>query len=202
MKMSAIAALLAAAIGTTSFVPAAFAQQSDDVTIETVHFRPDRMVRIERDSPGELLDLVCSDNGAERLEIAFVRLSHRLDITTTQQPLFDALKATALTAQTSFADTCTAARPAKDGTAAPDLVDRMKTRIAIDTARLEALNAVLPDFEAFYASLTDAQKALLMPEHEGRDGRMMRREFRDMGPGRDSRDMGPGRTERGPEPGR
>jgi hypothetical protein len=141
-----------------------------------------------------IIDLVCSPQGAEELEIGFVRLSHRLELTDAQQPLFDALKTSALTAQTSFADTCAAAMPDKSTDTAPDMIDRLKARIAIDTARLEALNAVLPDLEAFYDSLTDEQKANLLPDRGDRgEHRMMLREFRD---------MGPGRMERGPAPGR
>ena len=41
---------------------------------------------------GALLDLVCADNGAERTEIGFVRLSYRLELTPEQQTLFDDLK--------------------------------------------------------------------------------------------------------------
>ena len=51
-----------------------------------------------------ILGLVCSPQGAEALEIAFVRLSHRVELTTVQQPIFDALKSKALTTQTSLAN--------------------------------------------------------------------------------------------------
>ena len=36
--------------------------------------------------------LVCSDNGAEALEIALVRMAHRLDLTADQQTLFDTFR--------------------------------------------------------------------------------------------------------------
>lgn len=123
--------------------------------------------------PGGLFNLVCSDRGAERLEIGFVRLSHRLDLTDAQKPLFDALKATALTTQTSFADECKTAQPAKSATK-PDMLERLKSGIKRDEARLTAMNAVLPDLEAFYASLTDEQKASLTPRRDDRLGRGMR----------------------------
>lgn len=119
---------------------------------------------------GGLLSLVCSENGAERLEIAFVRLSHRLELTAEQQPLFDDLKATALTAQTGFADKCATIRPASDDaqTTRPDMVTALKTRLDVDTARLEAMKAVLPKLEALYAALTDAQKTAIQPRQHNR----------------------------------
>lgn len=133
---------------------------------------------------GGLLNLVCSENGAERLEIAFVRLSHRLDLTADQQPLFDDLKSTALTAQTEFSDTCATARPAKGGAEAPrpDMVTALKTRLELDTARLAAMNTVLPKLEALYAALTDAQKAALQPRQHDR-GTMQKHQGRPMQPG-------------------
>jgi hypothetical protein len=189
---TALAALLAAAISSTAIVPAALAQDGAKVTIEQTHFRPEgrMMMRMER-GPGAFLDLVCAPDGAEALEIALVRLDHRLELTDTQRPLFDTFKTSALTAQTSFADKCDAAAPAKDAATAPDLVDRLKARIAIDTARLEALNTVLPDFEALFDSLTDAQKSKLVPDRDDRRGFF--REFRDHAPGRYFRAPAPGR---------
>lgn len=140
---------------------------------------------------GGLLGLVCSENGAEALEIAFVRLSHRIDLTADQQPLFDTLKSKALTTQTSFADECKAAMPAAGSEPAPDLVEQLKARLKMEESRLAAMNAILPDLEAFYASLTDEQKAGLMPRM-GRNAPMGRND--DRGPGRtDNRLPAPGR---------
>ena len=65
-----------------------------------------------------------------------------------------------------------------------------EARLKLEEARVAALTAVLPDFEAFYASLTDQQKADLMPR--------MGRGDREDGPGRD----GMGRHMRLPAPGR
>ncbi|MEQ1770672.1 MAG: Spy/CpxP family protein refolding chaperone [Devosia sp.] len=197
MKTSstALAALLVAAIGSSAIVPLASAQETTPpapaatAEVQDAHFRPDRMMRMERGrGPGELLNLVCSPDGAEALEVALVRLSHRLELTDAQQPLFDALKSSALTAQTSFADSCATARPAEGSS--PDLIDGIKSRIAVDTVRLEAMNAVLPDLEKLFDSLTDAQRANLMPE---RFDRMQQRDNRDMGPGRYGRAPAPGR---------
>jgi hypothetical protein len=114
-----------------------------------------------------LLGLVCSPNGSERLEIGFVRLSHRINPTAEQAPLFDALKTSALSAQAKFAETCKSAMtPAQAGTP-PTIVDQLKSRLAIETARVAALNDVLPKLDTLYGSLTDAQKAAIQPHRPG-----------------------------------
>jgi hypothetical protein len=114
---------------------------------------------------GGMLALVCSDNGADRLEHMLLSVAQRTDLTAEQQPLYDTLKSTALAAQADFAAACTAARPA-DGTdvSSVDLADRLKARLEIDKARVAAMEGVVPAFEAFYDSLTDAQKQALAPE--------------------------------------
>lgn len=154
---------------------------------------------------GNFLAFVCSDRGAEALEISLVRLSHRLDLTAEQQPLFDTFRGNVLTTQTSFADSCAAALPERSADAAPDLLARLKAGVALQEAQLAAMNAVLPDFEALYASLTDAQKASLMPRHgarqhfEHRGDRTERGDRPDRaGPGRQA----PDRSSRAPAPGR
>lgn len=138
--------------------------------------------------PGGLMGIFAFERGAEALEIAFVRLSHDITLTDAQKPLFDDLKTTALTAQTEFADALKAARPAAPSatatadatTAKPDIATMLKTRIAIETAHTKALSAVLPKLEAFTASLTDEQKAELLPQRPDgaamnqRDGGMHR----------------------------
>ncbi len=117
---------------------------------------------------GGLLGLVCSPEGADRLEHMLLTISQRTDLTTEQQPLFDTLKTAALTAQTDFADACAAALPDRGAEAArPDLADRLKTRLDIEKAHVEAMAAVVPAFEAFYGSLTDAQKQQLEPRRDG-----------------------------------
>jgi hypothetical protein len=118
--------------------------------------------------PMGLLALACSPKGTEALDVALLRLSYKLNLTADQKPLFDTFREKALTTQTSFSDTCKTDRPTAAATAdaRPDFLTRLKTRLAIDQARLTALNDVLPSFEALYTSLTDAQKAALMP-HPG-----------------------------------
>ncbi len=196
MKHSiALAALVASTMGFATILPAA-AQDQPSVVAAKADRQFHRFGNRD-DGPGRnagILGLVCSDRGAEALEIAFVRLSHRLDLAGEQQPLFDALRTKALTTQTSFADDCKAALPDRSAGTRPDLLDRLKSTLAIEEARLTALNAVLPEFEAFYGSLTDAQKDDLLP----RGGMRMHDRGDRGGPDRNA----PGRTMRLPAPGR
>ncbi len=203
MKHSIVlAALIATSLGGAALP--AVAQDAGPVAVKAdrqVH----RLMRNNGMGPGAgILGIVCSDRGAEALEIAFVRMSHRLELTAEQQPLFDTFKATALTTQTSFADECAAAKPDQAAAdTAPDILERLKSSLAVEQARLDAMTAVLPDFEAFYASLTDEQKAQLLPHR----GFMMRLDDRGGAdrdaPGRDApgRDA-PDRSTRAPAPGR
>jgi hypothetical protein len=119
--------------------------------------------------PGALLMLACSPKGAEALDVTLLRLSYRLDLTADQKPLFDTFREKALTTETSFADTCKANAPAssKASNVKPDFLDRLKSRLAIDQARVTALNDVLPSFEALYNTLSDTQKAALLPQDRG-----------------------------------
>lgn len=55
----------------------------------------------------------------------------------------------------------------------PDLIQGIEMRLAMDKARIEAMEKILPDLKALLASLTDAQKAKLFPF-----GRDMGPEFR------------------------
>jgi hypothetical protein len=191
LTSAAIVALTAAVIGAGGLATSAYAQQGPQGGPNQQQlqgpggpggnqFRPFNRGQMQDDRGGPrrmggLLDLVCSERGAERLEVAFVRLSHRIEITAEQQPLFDALKADALTAQTQFSDTCASVRPqVAEGQqpAAVNPVDRMQDRIAIEKAHTAALEAVLPSFEAFFNSLTDEQKAQLQPQRgPGGDGK-------------------------------
>lgn len=177
LTSAAIVAITAAVIGGAGLATSSYAQQGPQGGPQMQmpggpgqhqQFGPRGQMRDMRaERMGGLLDLVCSERGGEQLEVAFVRLSHRLDLTADQQPLFDTLKSTALTAQTAFADTCAAARPTAtaDQQATPrNPVEGMQARIAIEKAHTAALETVLPAFEAFYASLSDEQKAAFAPE--------------------------------------
>ncbi len=187
MKTSfAIAALVATTLGLGSVLPA-LAQDAPPAAAARQwqngpgHMMPGRGMGPGRMGPGRgmggiggapgmgpagLLLLACSDRGAEALEIALVHVSYRLHLSADQQKLFDTFRAKALTTETNFADTCKAARPAATGDARPDLLARLKAGLAVDQARLTALSDVLPDFEALYTSLSDTQKAALVPHHK------------------------------------
>jgi hypothetical protein len=169
MKLITSAAVIVAALGLGAMAPAAFAQDqaapqagpSEDQR-PRLHFRDGDHPGMPRGMRGGPLQLVCAEEGAERLEHMFIAISYRLGLTAEQTPLFDALKTAALTAQTSFADTCASLRPAAGETAGmSSLVERLQTRIAVDEARIAALSGLLPSLEVFYGSLTDEQKAKL-----------------------------------------
>lgn len=160
-----LATALAGTMAITAIAPVAYAQ---DGGIQLASERGERHDRMERrggprGGAGGLLLLTCSDNGAPQLELILNRVAERVDLTDEQQPLFDTLKTTALTAQTSFADNCVA--PAGEDN--PDMIDMLKLRQTNMAARMTAVEEVLPSLEVFYDSLTDTQKEQLRPE--GRD---------------------------------
>jgi len=169
MKTSiAVAAFVAGAIGLGAVLPVLAQDTPAPTPVAAKSDRgPGPMGKMDDRGPGRggLLMLGCAQDAAERLDVTFVRIQHRLDLTADQQKLFDTFRTKALTSQTSFADACKTAMPAVND-AKPDLLAQIKSGMSIDQARLTAMTAVLPDFEAFYASLTDAQKAKLLP-HQG-----------------------------------
>jgi hypothetical protein len=117
-----------------------------------------------RGERGGIAGLTCSTDGASQLETRLADLATQLKLTTEQQALFDAYKTAALSAQTTFADTCAKVQPVDAKPAArPDALTVLKDRHSRQTAGLDALNAVLPSFEALYNSLDDTQKAALLP---------------------------------------
>ena len=140
---------------------------------------------------GGMIMLACSPQGTEALDTALLHLSYRLQLTDAQKPLWDTFREKALTTETSFADQCKSDLPAKTADAKPDFLAMMKGRLAVDQARLTAMNAVLPDFEALYNSLTDQQKDALQPRWQRPDG--MGRMKRPDGVGRMPRPDAPGR---------
>jgi hypothetical protein len=166
-----VAALVVASIGLAALTPSAFAAGPQNGPQRDggreLHQRHEANGGGQR---GGILNLVCAPNGAERLEKALVSLSYKVTLTDAQKPLYDALKTSALTAQTTFADTCAAAMPAP--ATRPNMVERLQTRLKIDEARTAALTGVLPSLEAFFNSLSDEQKAALdiRGQHDGRGG--------------------------------
>jgi hypothetical protein len=189
LSKAAAAALVAGTLGLAAFTPAAFAQTqaqpqpqppaaaSDGTGQQNDTARPgERRQRGfsfhrqqgYRGAMGRgVMGLVCSQRGAERLDRMFGALSNRARLTDAQRPAFDELRSTALAAQTEFADACLEARDAiRAGGSRPDPVKGLQTRLAIDSARVEAMNQVLPKFEAFYNALTDEQKSALQPRRQ------------------------------------
>jgi hypothetical protein len=181
---TAIVALMTATIGLSAIAPV-FAQDAAPAQAQAqngpgIHFRQGNHADGEMGGPmggqrggGDLLNFA---RGAEGIEIALVRLSHRIELTSEQQALFDTLKTTALSAAADFAAATEGLRPAQTPPAAgetatataPDMSERLENRIAIETAHLAALEAVQPAATAFFDSLTDEQKAQLAPErHQG-----------------------------------
>lgn len=138
-------------------------------------------------------DLLGFDRGVEAVEIALVRLSHAIELTAEQQALFDTLKTDALAAAETFSTAVEGLRPTApaEGQAAevPDFSERLENRIAIETARLAALEAVQPAVTAFFDSLTDEQKAQLTPQRPDRGG--MPGEFGKGGPRHHQGQQGP-----------
>lgn len=112
--------------------------------------------------------------GGEGIEVALVRLSHRIDLTDEQQTLLDALKTSALAAAQDFATATDSLRPTPpaegEARAIPSISERLENRISLEKAQLAALEAVQPAVAAFFDSLTDAQKAQLMPQRGEHDG--------------------------------
>jgi len=192
LTTTAIAALLVGTVAAFSLVPA----QADDatpappaVTAPATPAAPETVAKADEPNlpgPGmrghrgfggwnrgenlraNILDIACGDRGAEMLEIGFIHVQYAVKPTAAQQPLFDALKTSALADQKTFADACKSAMDQKtgDATPKPSILDRLQTRVTIENAKVTALNDVLPKFKAFYDSLTDDQKAKLEP-HQG-----------------------------------
>jgi len=163
-RAAAIAAIVAS-VGLSAFTPVMAAGPRDSM-------RPHRMMDFRADGEGrfQFAQFTCAPKAADRMEHRFDKLADRLKLTAEQKPLYDTFMASALTAQTVFADTCAELRPERatraerpDRNERPDLLDRMETRLKLDEARLAAMNTVYPDFKAFYASLSAEQQADLFP---------------------------------------
>jgi hypothetical protein len=180
---TAIVALMTATIGLSAIAPT-FAQDAAPTQVQADN-GPGFHLRRDNQGPGQMGgqrggDFLNFARGGEAIEIALVRLSHRIELTAEQQALFDTLKTTALSAAADFATATEGLRPqggpaapveGETATAtAPDLSERLENRIAVETAHLAALEAVQPAATAFFDSLTDEQKAQLTPERHERNG--------------------------------
>lgn len=173
MKPISKAALVAfaASIGATSLAPA-FAQPfgRGQHVIQRI---PDGEARSFRPGPqgiggfgmhGGLSGMFLSGN-AESIDVAAVRLTHRLDLTKDQQTLLKDLRLVALDAQAEIATARQEFAPAADEAMSDtDLIARYAGLVAMTTARADALEAIQPAFEAFVSSLDDTQLESLVPQ--------------------------------------
>ncbi|AVF04659.1 MULTISPECIES: Spy/CpxP family protein refolding chaperone [Devosia] len=198
---TAIVALMTTAIGLGAIAPAAAqattapaapqSQPAEPLAGAERGFRNGPGMR-QGGGAGGLLNI---ERGAEAIEIAIVRLSHAIELTDEQTVLLEALKTDALAAAATFEAATDGLRPnppAEGETAErPDISERFNNRIAMETARLDALEAVQPAFTAFFDSLTDEQKADLVPQRGDRMAGMGKQHG---GPGQHGgqRPMGPG----------
>ncbi len=179
ISTTAIAALMTAALGLSAIAPA-MAQDAPgaptDQAVAEQGQKADRGFRPGAEGPrnGGGGDLLNFERGAEAVEVALVRLGHRLDLTDAQKALLETLKTDALAAAENLKTATDGLRPAPaaegETRATATLADRLENRITRDTARLEALKSVQPALTAFFDSLTDEQKADLMPQRGERSG--------------------------------
>ncbi len=181
---SAVVALMTASLGLVAVAPA-MAQQAPAQTQSVQkgngpdrgfrHDRGDQSGPGRRGGGGELGGILQFGRSAEAIEVALVRLSHQIDLTPEQVPLFDALKTASLDAQADFAAAVEAVlpKPAADAAATaerPSFTDRLNMRIAVEGAHVAALTAVQPALTAFFDSLTPEQQAQLTPQRGERPG--------------------------------
>lgn len=90
------------------------------------------------------------------------RLERRLDLTDAQKAKLDDLKAASAKAVQTITASCPSAAP---GTP----VEQMQAMESRLEAMLQAIKTVRPAFDAFYASLSDQQKAQLYPRSRWRE---------------------------------
>lgn len=180
ISTKAIIALMAGVIGLGAIAPAMAqpAPQAPDAAIAQNADRPaGHDLRPHGGGPRGFGGFFDFARGGEGIEVALVRLSHRIDLTEEQTALLDTLKTSALAAAEDFATATDGLRPApatEDETRAiPSIAERLENRIALERAHQAALEAVQPAAAAFFDSLTDEQKAQLMPQrgdHRGGPG--------------------------------
>lgn len=107
-----------------------------------------------------------SARDAESIEVAAVRLTHRLELTEMQAAALETLQEAALSASAEMQ----AARDIARESAAQDtdrLIARYAGMVALTTARADALAALQPALEDFIEGLTDAQREKLAPRPQG-----------------------------------
>ncbi|MBB4051814.1 hypothetical protein GGR20_001456 [Devosia subaequoris] len=182
ISTTAIVALMTTAIGLGAIAPVAAqettapattqSQPADPASGDERGFRKGPGMR-HGGGAGGLLNI---ERGAVAIEIAIVRLSHAVEMTDEQTVLLEALKTDALAAAAAFEAATDGLRPTPpaegESSERPDISERFDNRIAFESARLDALEAVQPAFTAFFDSLTDEQKADLVPERGDRQNHM------------------------------
>jgi hypothetical protein len=95
---------------------------------------------------------ICDPRSAGFAEWRFDRIDQAVKVTETQRPLFEALKTASAKAQETVRASC----PTDWPSTAPGRLAAMEKR---HEAMLQATKVVRPALDAFYASLTDEQKA-------------------------------------------
>src|SRR5690606_6393183 len=105
---TAIVALMTASLGLGAVAPA-FAQDAPAAQAEPAQPAKPGFRGPQRGGFGNILGF---ERGSEAVEIALVRLAHRLDLTEAQQGLLDTLKSDALAAAQTFGTATQALRPA------------------------------------------------------------------------------------------
>ena len=175
-----LSAAIVGSLSVASFAPAAYADEPNG-------WRKggDRMEQHMNDRDGRgmgrrggFIRLMCSEDGAARLELMLNHIDNRITLTDEQKALYDTFKTDALAAQTQFADNCVKPERGPE----TDIVDRIKANQANMKAMVTAMDEVIPSFEAFHDSLTDAQKAEMKPQRGNWDG--------DRGPRHDRQERG------------
>jgi hypothetical protein len=106
---------------------------------------------------------ICRGDGAEMADHMMVRIEHKVKPAGEQQAAFQDLKAAAKTAAEKLRSACPKEETAEAGKEPPKLspIERLDRTQAQLEASLEALKAVRPAAEKFYASLSDDQKSKL-----------------------------------------
>ncbi|ODT50462.1 Spy/CpxP family protein refolding chaperone [Devosia sp. 63-57] len=170
---SAIVALMTTTLGLSAVAPAmaqtAIPTENSQAAkpAEANGFRPGKPGNDGPRHGGGMGELLGFERGAEAIEIALVRLSHRLELTTEQQTLLATLKTDALSAAETFATTTEGLRPTPptegETVTPPTFGQRLDNQIALEKARLAALEAVRPSAKAFFDSLSEEQVAQLAP---------------------------------------
>ncbi len=147
---------LAGLISATTLVPAASAAGP----------RPGQNIAPRIAGP---VQLVCAENAQARIERGLERLENRLELTQTQSTALENFRTALLAAQADYSEVCARVKPvAGDETERPDLIDRLNARHTLMNAQVEAMGGLIPEFEKFFDSLTDEQKAQMRPRQ--RDG--------------------------------